>query len=214
MKKPIPHVLVALLVVAAAIALLISRCNATRPAAEAPAPEPVLEGADEPGPAASPERADAGRAAVDPFDCVAPIGDVARVDGEAISARELCHAWRRIAGLAEHGGPGVIEQQGRALLEAMIDARLVHRALASAGKEVAERDVDAALDALIAQQHGGSRAAFEQALRAQGSEAEEARAELRRRLERERLVELRKPTEPQRVLDELRAQAKIERLRW
>jgi hypothetical protein len=158
----------------------------------------------------APSRADAGRAELDPFDCTAPTGAAAHVDGEPIAARELCTAWQRIAGAAELRGVDALEAQRKALLEAMIDARLVHRALAKAGNEVTEGEVDTAFDALVAQQKAASRAAYEQALRAQGMDVEDVRAELRRRLERERLVEQGKPTDPQQLLAALRAQAKIE----
>jgi len=213
MKRSAP-VVVALVAVVATLTWLVSRHYAQPPAVVASPPEPSAQTAPEPTADASAERIDAGRAGLDPLDCETPLGDVARIDGEAISATELCTAWRRVAGAAELSDPTVLARQGRTLLDSMIDARLVHRALASAGREVAESEVDTAFDELLARQHASSREAFEQTLRAQGSDVPEVRAELRRRLERARLLEQRKAIEPAPLLEELRAKAKIEYLKW
>src|SRR5512139_1292795 len=137
-------VVVALLLVAAAVALSIFLRDPEPASIDAASQAYPMQG-DQPAAswragAGRPERPDAGRAALDPLDCATPFGDVARVDGEAITARELCAVWRHVAGAAELGDPTVLQQQGKTLLDAIIDARLVHRALASTGREVAESD--------------------------------------------------------------------------
>lgn len=68
------------------------------------------------------------------LDCKQPVGDVARVDGTGIPARQLCD-W-----LAKTGGANA-----RTALDQMIDALVVKNALAAKGATVSEQEIDAAL---------------------------------------------------------------------
>jgi len=143
------------------------------------------------------------------LDCDAPAGDVARVDGQAITAAELCAAWRRLSGSVRQGDPVVMDRQSKQWLERKIDGLLVARALAADGLEVPETAVDAAVQAAVERQARPvatgkpapgdalveARKAFEAQLKATGSTLEQVREDLRERLALETLVDHREPFE-------------------
>lgn len=133
--------------------------------------------------------------------CDAPRGDVARVDGQGISAAEVCAEWKRLSGAVQKGDPVVMDRHGKQLLERMIDAVLVTRALVTDGLVISEADVDAAVDAAATRRARSDRSvdamkAFEAELKATGSTIEQVRRELRERLALEALVAHREPFEP------------------
>jgi hypothetical protein len=132
---------------------------------------------------------------LDAMDCDAPQGNVVTVDGEGITALEFCAAWRRMSGPSTGGDSAVMDKQGKALLQQMIDARLVARALAAAGHPVQGADVDTSLTEMWTKR-GASRASVEESLRTQGIDLSVVRADLRQRLELAKLVELRADVEP------------------
>lgn len=80
------------------------------------------------------------------IDCGKPSGDVARIDDARVTEAILCEELSKIGGVKS----GVADRsQARAVLDRLIDAILVRRALATAGAEVTEREVDDALQKLL-----------------------------------------------------------------
>lgn len=77
--------------------------------------------------------------------CVRPDGNVATVDGEAIAVARLC-GWLARIGAVRPGGAD--RKQARVVLDRMIDAVLVARALRVEGAIVSDAEVDKALAAL------------------------------------------------------------------
>jgi len=82
-----------------------------------------------------------------PFDCARPAGDAARVDGTALTLAELCTRLARIGAVAP---AGTDREQARLVLDRMIDATLVRRALERAGGAVTDAELAAALKATSA----------------------------------------------------------------
>lgn len=78
------------------------------------------------------------------FDCAHPRGDAARIDGSAITLADLC---ARLVRLGAVTPAGTARAQARHVLERMIDARLVRRALDGAGASVSDAEVAAAVAA-------------------------------------------------------------------
>ena len=136
------------------------------------------------------------------LDCDAPEGDVARVDGQPITAAELCAAWRMLSGSVQRGDPVAMDRQAKQWLERKIDALLVARALAADGRTVSEATVDAALDAVV-ERHDrrtaskptsgaakvDARKALEAELKSTGSTLDQVREDLREQLALKALVE-------------------------
>jgi hypothetical protein len=107
------------------------------------------------------------------FDCTKPAGIAARVDDAAIQLADLCARLQRLGGVTPQGTE---RQQARHVLDRMIDAVLVHRALDRAGAAVTESELTAALAAMHPKP---------------GADVELLGAQLRERLELKKLVALR-----------------------
>lgn len=163
------------------------------------------------GPDASAPEIEPEQGALEPLDCNAPEGNVATVDGEGVPAAELCADWRRLSGPTDQGDPTVMDKQGKALLEGLIAARLVDRALTALGKPVTEGEVDTALLQLVALR-GVSRRAYEQSLRDEGVDLAMLRRDLKRRTALQKLVELRGDLEP--TSEEIQAAYAADPTRW
>ncbi len=87
------------------------------------------------------------------LDCAHPAGNVATIDGTAITAERLC-GW--LGKLGARRPDGIDHVQARQVLDRMIDAVLVERALARAGIQVTDADVDALLGQLGATAPAGA----------------------------------------------------------
>jgi parvulin-like peptidyl-prolyl isomerase len=135
-----------------------------------------------------------------PLDCDAPSGDIVTIDRDAIRAADFCARFRQLAGPSAAGDPSVMERQGRALLERMIDAFLVDRALSQAGQRVSEREVDEELERawrpLDPEHRARTRAELATQLKEQGIGIQTVREDLRQRAGLRKLVELRGALEP------------------
>jgi hypothetical protein len=105
------------------------------------------------------------------FDCAHPAGLAARVDDVPIQLADLCTQLARLGGVTPNGTE---RQQARHVLDRMIDALLVRRALG--GATVSEAELTAALGAMQPKL---------------GADVELVAAQLRERLALEKLVKLR-----------------------
>ena len=134
-------------------------------------PRPVVDAASGGAPASQdvPSRQRVADAALPALDCVHPAGDAARLGGAAIPQAALCERLGAMGGVRPDG---VDRAQARLVLDQLVDAALVARALAWERAAVSEAEVTAAL---------GSDAGASTLLRAQ----------LRERLELQKLVALR-----------------------
>jgi parvulin-like peptidyl-prolyl isomerase len=137
------------------------------------------------------------------LDCDAPSGDIVTIDDRGILAADFCRRLKQLAGSSASGDPSVMERQGRALLERMIDAFLVERALSQAGQRVSDKEITAelerALSAVLAANEPASRAELAGMLKAQGIEIETVRKDVEQRLALRKLVELRGALEPSEI---------------
>lgn len=79
------------------------------------------------------------------FDCSRPAGDAARIDGAPISLASLCGRLSRIGAVT---ATGTDRQQAKLVLDQLVDATLVKRALDQQGKAVTDDEVTAALDTM------------------------------------------------------------------
>lgn len=154
MKPPSPHprsLRVAVVLAAALTALLVGAWATRRPTDQTRGtalgghPSGSRDSAFRPRPGApsravgASDRDGEGRA---PLDCARPVGDAARVDEAGISAEALC------ARVARMGGPGADRGHMRVVLDQLIDAELVRRALAWEHQTVSEAELGAALAAM------------------------------------------------------------------
>jgi hypothetical protein len=110
------------------------------------------------------------------LDCHAPEGDVLRIDETTISAESFCDELEALAGAPPEAMTESWRQQARQLKDRLIDAELVRAALAEEGETIDENAVDEALARIS---HG------------QGGDETPLRAQLRARLEWNKLLELR-----------------------
>jgi hypothetical protein len=135
-----------------------------------------------------------------PLDCDAPSGDIVTIDRDAIGAANFCKRLRQLAGPMAGGDPSVMERQGRALLDRMIDAFLVERALSQAGQRVSEKEIDAELERAwrhLDEEHKAKvRKEMEEQLEQQGVELATVRADLKERAALRKLVGLRGALQP------------------
>jgi peptidyl-prolyl cis-trans isomerase C len=147
-------------------------------------------GAPEPNPASvTPATSDP----TAPPEAVAPVPDVlpdvvARVNGEDVTAGELTQAIARIE--AQLGAPLPPEERShvvREILDQLIAFRLLTQAVAAEGLTMPDAELDAEL--ALVQNQFPSPQAFEEALAAQGTTLDTYRAETRRQILVERLVE-------------------------
>ena len=147
-------------------------------------------GAPEPAPASvTPATADPSA----PPDAVAPVPDVlpdvvARVNGEDVTSAQLDEAVGRIE--AQIGGPLPPEERShvvREILDQLIAFRLLTQAADASGLALPDSELDAEL--ALVQNQFPSAEAFATALAAQGTTLEEFRAETRRQILVEQLVE-------------------------
>ena len=76
------------------------------------------------------------------FDCTKPAGLAARVDATPIQLADLCARLQRLGGVTPKG---TVRQQARHVLDRMIDAMLVRRALDQSGAAVTEAELSAAM---------------------------------------------------------------------
>lgn len=118
-----------------------------------------------------------------PLDCDAPAGDVVRVGDAAIAADAVCRELLFVAGRAPRPPASAWRAQARQLRDQLVDALLVHQALAGNGVQVAAADVESALAAV--------RPGAGAAVAPSGAEDEVLRRQLRARLELARLIALR-----------------------
>ena len=136
-----------------------------------------------------------------PLDCAAPSRPVARVEDAVITAAELCGELHLLTdGVDDETVRGL---QGPALLERLIDDRLVARALGARGLAVAPAEVEAEMDRL------GAAGASPALLAAPGVKRGDLRREIARRLAREQLAAV---GDAAGLLTALRREARIERL--
>lgn len=122
------------------------------------------------------------------LDCTTPAGDVARVDGEGVSAASLCDELRALAGEPGRPPSDAWRAQARQLRDQLVDALLVRRALQGLGSPLPEGDVEAAMAA--------RRRDVAVAARPAGPDLAVLRRQLRARLELERLVAMHAAGEP------------------
>ncbi len=81
------------------------------------------------------------------IDCARPTGDAALIDDQTISMARLCGRLRSLGGV-DRGGRTVDRTQAGLVLDQLVDAGLVHRAVVAAGQAIATHELDAALVAL------------------------------------------------------------------
>jgi parvulin-like peptidyl-prolyl isomerase len=120
-----------------------------------------------------------------PLNCRQPAGTVLVIGAEAVSAEEFCRDLGQLAGPQPDPVSDGWRQQARQLRQQTIDARLVRLALAAEGAAVD----DAAIDAALAERLSGPSGAAVAKLEASSTQL--VRAQLRQRLEMNKLLQLR-----------------------
>jgi hypothetical protein len=128
------------------------------------------------------------------LDCAAPAGDAGRTDKGSVSAADLCGEFLVLAGKKARVTTPIERGIARQTLERMLDEQLIAAALAEDHTAVTEADVDAGFAELDV--HDPARPSLTEQLKRQGVDVAVVRRELRRRLQRTRLVEHRGQTEP------------------
>lgn len=120
-----------------------------------------------------------------------PAGIVATINGQEIRAERFNAELARLVGDLDRVPAERVSQQARALLDRMIEAELVRQALAAAGGEVKEGAIDEELGRGARPAAGKAGAELEKELRRQGLTLSDVREQIRDRLARRRLLELR-----------------------
>lgn len=120
-----------------------------------------------------------------PLNCREPAGNVLVIGAEAVSAEEFCRDLGQLAGAQPDPVSDGWRKQARQLRQQTIDARLVRQALAAEGAAVGEAEIDAAVAERLAAPSGAAVAKLE------ASSTQLVRAQLRQRLEVNKLLQLR-----------------------
>jgi peptidyl-prolyl cis-trans isomerase C len=165
----------------------LAACSRTAPANATPqaTPAPAASAQSAPAPAATPQ-APAPAPAAKPVPPQLP-EIVARVNGEAITGKELDDAVREIAGRSGPVPPDERDRVYRGVLDNMIGYRLVVQEAKARKIAVPDAEVDAQVAQIRAQ--FGSDAQFQQALATQKTTVEAVRSDTRDAMSAEKLVD-------------------------